>query len=292
MNKHDGMSCLSRCLSMVICLTILASCSPTPEPKKVEKKVSKPPKTNGYLVGYLSQHELPRSDVFLPPAPLQGQATASSDESLARQAFAHRNSARWKLANLDANLQFPSAAKAFACTLGFEPTESNTPNLILLLRRAMADARLSTHAVKDKFKRVRPFVALKEQSCTPSTETMLAKSGSYPSAHAATGWTWALILAELVPNKQNVLLQRGYAFGQSRVHCGVHWQSDVDAGRVVGAATVAALHNNPSFIRQFNLAKTELASNNQKLVLPNSERCLAEQEALSSESISKTSPPQ
>ena len=29
---------------------------------------------------------------------------------------------------------------------------------------------------------------------------------------------------------------RGLAFGDSRVVCGVHWQSDVEAGRVIGAA--------------------------------------------------------
>ena len=40
------------------------------------------------------------------------------------------------------------------------------------------------------------------------------------------------------------ILQRGIAFGQSRVICGAHWQSDVDAGRLVGSAAVAKLHAN------------------------------------------------
>jgi len=29
--------------------------------------------------------------------------------------------------------------------------------------------------------------------------------------------------------------------------CGVHWQSDVDAGRLIGAAVVARLHADPVF---------------------------------------------
>jgi hypothetical protein len=31
------------------------------------------------------------------------------------------------------------------------------------------------------------------------------------------------------------------------VICGYHWQSDVDAARIVGSAVVATLHTNPAF---------------------------------------------
>jgi membrane-associated phospholipid phosphatase len=36
-----------------------------------------------------------------------------------------------------------------------------------------------------------------------------------------------------------------FGFGESRVICGYHWQSDVDAARIVGSAVVATLHTNP-----------------------------------------------
>ena len=45
--------------------------------------------------------------------------------------------------------------------------------------------------------------------------------------------------------------------GQSRVICGYHWQSDVDAARVVASAVVARLHANDEFMAQLKLAKEE-----------------------------------
>ena len=46
--------------------------------------------------------------------------------------------------------------------------------------------------------------------------------------------------------------------GTSRSVCGYHWASDVEAGRVMGAATVARLHANPVFTAQAALARGEI----------------------------------
>jgi membrane-associated phospholipid phosphatase len=37
--------------------------------------------------------------------------------------------------------------------------------------------------------------------------------------------------------------KRGFELGESRVICGYHWQSDVDAARIVGSAVVATLRH-------------------------------------------------
>ena len=58
---------------------------------------------------------------------------------------------------------------------------------------------------------------------------------------AAAEHTWALILAALVPEKATPILVRGRAYGESRIVCGVHWLSDVVAGRLTGTAVFAAL---------------------------------------------------
>jgi acid phosphatase (class A) len=39
--------------------------------------------------------------------------------------------------------------------------------------------------------------------------------------------------------------------------CNVHWQSDVDEGRTVAAATVARLHADPRFSADLDAARTE-----------------------------------
>ena len=147
---------------------------------------------------------------------------------------------------------------AFACAAHLDITPQATPHLYTLMRRTLVDAGLSTYRAKDHYKRTRPFAAHQDGSCTPEEEPKLAKDGSYPSGHAALGWAWALVLSELMPDRTDALQQRGYAFGQSRVVCGVHWQSDVEAGRVVGAAAVARLHADPVFEAQMRAAEGEI----------------------------------
>ena len=119
--------------------------------------------------------------------------------------------------------------------------------------------RQATYKAKNTYNRTRPFVAFKTGSCTPAEEAFLAKDGSYPSGHAALGWAWALVLTELAPERADALLQRGRAFSQSRAICGVHWQSDIEAGRLTGAATVARLHANAVFVTQMQAAQREIA---------------------------------
>ena len=41
-------------------------------------------------------------------------------------------------------------------------------------------------------------------TCTPAEETMLREDGSYPSGHNAIGWAWALILAEIAPERADL----------------------------------------------------------------------------------------
>lgn len=268
-------------VGLALSAIVLASCAAVPTPPTSANQVPEVWKGTGFLAGYLSPAEAPRSDRFLPGAPETPPLPGSDDDRAARQAFARRDQPRWALAARDADLRFPSAARVFACALGFEPSESRTPHLMMLLRRTMADAGLSTRGVKEKYRRPRPFVVLKEQSCTPGDEAFLAKDGSYPSGHAAAGWAWALVLAELAPARKDAFLRRGVAFGQSRVDCGVHWQSDVDAGRVVGAAAVAALRDNAAFRRQAELARAEIAAMDRSPLRPAMSYCAAEESVLS-----------
>jgi acid phosphatase (class A) len=74
-----------------------------------------------------------------------------------------------------------------------------------------------------------------------------------------TGFAWGLILSELAPRKAGELMQAGAAIGDSRVICGVHYQSDVEAGRQLGAAMVARLHAEPAFEKDLAAARAELA---------------------------------
>jgi acid phosphatase (class A) len=119
----------------------------------------------------------------------------------------------------------------------------------------------------------------KEPTCTLDEEEHLKKDGSYPSGHTAIGWAWALILSEIAPERADAILARGRAFGESRVICNVHWNSDVVEGRFVGAAAAARLHADPAFRAELEAAKAELAAVRAKGLKPTRD-CRAEADAL------------
>jgi acid phosphatase (class A) len=237
------------------CVLVVAGCAstelqsgPTPVPEVI----------HGLLQGYLAQDELPDSLALVPP-PEEGSAAFARDVEAAEATFALRGTARWDQAIADADLMFPAATAAFNAAIGFDITEENTPYLYQLMRRTLTDAGLSTYAAKNHYQRQRPFMLNGQPIGTPAEEEALRKDGSYPSGHTAAGWAWALIFCEIVPERTDELLQRGYEFGRSRMVCNVHWQSDTDQGRIMGAAVVARLHADPEFLADLKKAKAEAA---------------------------------
>ena len=255
---------------------LLAGCQTPPAPPPTSPDaVGQIRKGSGYLNGYLERKQLPDSLALLPPPPAAGSAQQAADLDTYRSTRALRDTPRWALAAKDANLHFPAAASTFECALRLPISQQATPHLNMLLRRTLVDAGLATYAAKDNHQRQRPFAAAGGASCTPAEEAALAKDGSYPSGHAAIGWAWALVLTQAAPQHTDALLQRGVAFGQSRVICGVHWQSDVEAGRSIGAATVARLQSDATFNAQLALARDEIASAQAQAAKPSAD-CAAE----------------
>jgi acid phosphatase (class A) len=125
----------------------------------------------------------------------------------------------------------------------------------MLIRRVRADASRANDKAKDLYNRKRPYVAHGDTSCTPKEKH---KDDSYPSGHSSIGWAWALVLAEIAPDRADAIFARALAFGDSRVVCGVHWKSDIEAGRIGGASTVSRLHLDPVFKAQLELARKEV----------------------------------
>ena len=234
----------------------------------------------GFLAGYLPIGELPDSLALVPPPPADDTAAKAADVEAYRTTRALRDTARWELATQDADLTFPNAAGTYSCAVGAPITEAATPHLYMLLRRTLdrrrrrhrsGEAEVHAQAPLRRVRRRRP--------AHPATKGYLRNDGSYPSGHSSLGWTWALLLAELAPDRDDAILARGFAYGQSRVVCGVHWQSDVNAGRVVGAGVVARLHDDPAFRADFEAARKELDAVRAQQLQP-SRDCAAEAAAL------------
>tara|TARA_X000000950_G_scaffold2528_1_gene2634 strand:+ start:65 stop:883 length:819 start_codon:yes stop_codon:yes gene_type:complete len=212
----------------------------------------------GLLKGYLPDNAVPDSLQLLPPPPQLGQPEHALDDTVSRRSFPLPGTPRWNLAAADADLGFPQAASTFSCAIGAPISEEATPTLVMLLRRTLTDAGLSTYKAKNHYGRKRPFLENGKPICSPEDQAKLTTDPSYPSGHTAVGWAWALILSEMVPQRRNEILARGLAYGESRHLCNVHWASDVMNGQLMGAAAVALLHTNAEFEADFIAAKAEV----------------------------------
>jgi acid phosphatase (class A) len=192
--------------------------------------------------------------VFLPPPPEAGGALELAERAIVRGPW----SAERRTQALEDNAIDPFAA--FDNVLGANFTAANFPATQALLDRAGRAAGFAGDPVKFAHRRARPF--LSDGAITPciANDERLRASFSYPSGHAALGWGWALVLAELIPSRADALVERGRDFTWSRVVCGVHYPSDVEAGRTVAAAAIARLHADADFRAQLEAARAELVA--------------------------------
>lgn len=210
---------------------------------------------------FLTLSEAPNSLALLPPPPLFNSLAFKIDQKAYKDGLKLKNTARWQQAIADANWSEDNIGKPFSKALGVEISKDNTPITYDVLRKIREDAGdFATKSAKEHYMRIRPFMYYHTSSCYPKDDGFLRKNGSYPSGHSAIGWTAVLTLIEIRPERQNELLQRGYDFGQSRVICGAHWQSDVDAARIMGAADFARLNADPDFVVEVVAAKKEIAT--------------------------------
>lgn len=208
---------------------------------------------------FLQLQQVPDSLAIVPAPPAYNSVDFLRDKAAYDQVRSLVGTERWNVAAEDADLSDANIGKPFSKALGVEISPQNTPITYEILRKLRTDAGgYATKAAKEHYMRLRPFMFFNSHTCTPNDEVGLSKNGAYPSGHTTIGWSSALVLAEIRPDRQNEILQRGYEYGQSRVICGVHWQSDVDAGRITGSAIVARLHADKAFSKMLEEAKQEI----------------------------------
>jgi acid phosphatase (class A) len=81
---------------------------------------------------------------------------------------------------------------------------------------------------------------------------------SYPSGHAAFGWSMAYLLSRLVPERQDRLETRAAQFARQRMVCGVHFPSDLEAGRRAARRLLEDMADQPRFQELAAAAAAEL----------------------------------
>jgi acid phosphatase (class A) len=68
----------------------------------------------------------------------------------------------------------------------------------------------------------------------------------------------AIVLAEMVPEQRAALFAFGWEYGDARVISGVHFPSDVEAGRILGTMLVEVMLQDRRFRNDLRTARREL----------------------------------
>jgi acid phosphatase (class A) len=200
---------------------------------------------------YVSSPPADFAATFAPPSAADSAATrAELDELLAIQAA--RTPAQVAAARGDRKTRIDR----FYPALGIDPEHAPAlPRLHGIAERVEDDVRLYVRAAKDRFRRLRPYEI--EPRLKPCIDNV-AGDLSYPSGHAAFAWSMAYLLSDLVPERRDVLLARAAEFARQRVVCGVHFPSDLEAGKRAAGWLLEQMRRNPDFITDRDRAAQEL----------------------------------
>lgn len=210
----------------------------------------------------------------LPPAPLAGTPRYETDRKVFRQTRKLAGTPRWQAATEDVKVDVPAMLRNFSCAAGVAMTGENAPRTAALLARLRKDVSHGVSAPKRHYQRKRPFLIDPGPICQPRAE--LETSFDYPSGHTSWGWAVALTLAEADPPHAGAILARGRAYGESRIVCGAHNASAVEAGRTTAASVVAALHGVPEFRDDVAAARAEIRALRDQRQVPDAASCQAE----------------
>jgi len=248
---------LIRHLLTAVAVAALSACASgsAPAPAPVEASMGAAP---AQLAGYFSGNPLDGKAILGPP-PAADSPHGRADRALYDETRALEGTPRWKTAIQDNDLWGGGAIRRFSCALGVDLNAQQTPTALRILHRVELDVRTVGTPAKDAYNRTRPAIGNDKPICVPR-EDWMKTNASYPSGHSMTAWSWALILTELAPAKADPLLTVGRESGDSRMVCGVHFISDVEAGRTLGSAMVARLHADPAFEADLAKARREIAA--------------------------------
>ncbi|WP_415576603.1 acid phosphatase [Gluconobacter japonicus] len=245
-------------VTALICTTFLAACTaPVHQP--------------------LPETAIPDARLVLPAPPVSGSAAQADDDRVFHETRSLKDTPRWVLAQRDADLEVPHLVKDFSCAVGYTLDLSKAPHLAAVLKQMENPIVHRTSEAKHYWHRTRPFVGTNLPICT--SPEGLGLHSSYPSGHTTAGYGMALLLAHLLPEHATMILQRGRVFGESRIVCGAHWKSDVQAGFLNASSEMDTLLNAPELQDDLIAARKELRAMKGTTPAPDAAECAIEVEA-------------
>ena len=188
---------------------------------------------------------------LLPPPPAVDSAQTKAELAEIHGFEKSRTVDREKIAQDD---QTETVFEVVRGDLGPDFTEAKLPVTAAFFAKLLADEDLVVDPAKTVWARPRPAAA------DPSVKLCVkgSTSGSYPSGHSTVAHLAAIVLSDMLPEKRGLLFADAARFAESRVVCGVHYRSDIEASKTVAALIAQQIRTNPVFQKEFAAAKVEL----------------------------------
>lgn len=199
---------------------------------------------------YMRPAEVDLAEILAPP-PKTDTPAGQADLKAVLEAQRTRDQKEIDAAKADQELSVLRFADVIGP--GFKP--ENLPFAMTFFTHVRNDEGNAISAVKKQFARERPFVAdakdvhpVRREPTTPS----------YPSGHSTFAYVNAIILADMVPEKADAIFERAGEFAHERVIGGVHFPTDIEAGRISAAVIDNVLLHNQKFMDDCSRARIEV----------------------------------
>ncbi|MEW9573434.1 phosphatase PAP2 family protein [Rhodanobacter sp. Si-c] len=188
---------------------------------------------------------------LLPPPPAAGSPTARQDMAGVLAVQARRTPMEIAAAEAD---QAHSVFR-FADVFGAAFTPDRLPHTAAFFARVAAYDKGEVKAAKLFWQHPRPVQA-SHRVHPLSVEK--PNDWSYPSGHSTLGYTEAVLLANMVPERRAAIFARADLYAHHRIVMGVHYPSDVEAGRLAGTVLGSRLLDDPAWQAAYAAARAEL----------------------------------
>jgi acid phosphatase (class A) len=209
------------------------------------------PHVQAASIGYYTRNAPPDLSGILPPPPAQNSDTTKAELAELHQIQQSRTPAQVAAAQDDDQHE---DMFYFRSVMGKRFASANLPLLAALSDRMESEGSAASHALKREFKRPRPYQF--DSTLHPVCETV-AQPNSYPSGHSIVSYLDAFILIRMVPEKSREILERADDYAHNRMVCGVHYASDLAAGRAVAYVLFGYLMATPRFQNDLAAARAE-----------------------------------
>ena len=188
---------------------------------------------------------------LLPPPPVAGSPAARQDLQGVLAVQAHRTPAEIAAAQAD---RLHSVFR-YADVFGAVFTPARLPHTAAFFARVVAYDKGEVKAVKAFWHHPRPVLV--SHAVHPLSQEQ-PDDWSYPSGHSTLGYTEAVLLANMVPERRAAIFARADRYAQHRIVMGVHYPSDVAAGRLAGTVLGGRLLDDPAWQADYAAARAEL----------------------------------